>query len=62
MLTEVFGSQLKDGLGIRSIKACTDRLLSANPGCLLFLIIAFVFSFRIYTTIADGCQGKIVTV
>ncbi len=42
-----FGPQLKDGLGILSIKARTGRLLSENPGCLLLLIIAFVFVFYV---------------
>ena len=42
-----FSLQLKDGLGIFSIKARTGRLLSENPRCLLFLIIAFVFGFII---------------
>ena len=51
-----FSSQLKDGLGIFSIKARTDRLLSENRRCLLFLIIAFVFNFYYYTTKFDRCQ------
>ena len=54
-----FSSQLKDGLGIFSIKARTDRLLSENPRCLLFLIIAFVFNFYYYTTKFDRCQDFI---
>jgi len=52
-----FSSQLKDGLGIFSIKARTNRLLSENPRCLLFLIIAFVLNFADYTIRLSNCQG-----
>ena len=44
-----FRSQLKDGFSILSIKARTDRLLSENPRCLLFLITAFAFNLIYYT-------------
>jgi hypothetical protein len=42
-----FGPQLKGGLGISSIKAHTNRLLSEYPKCLLFLIVALCIQFAI---------------
>ena len=46
-LTNYFGPQLKEGLGISSIKARTNRLLSEYPKCLLFLILALCIQFAI---------------
>ena len=47
MLTAVFGSQLQDGLGILSVKACTNRPLSATYGILNISYHSFSYSVAV---------------